>query len=64
MLSGRGFSTGGLEDGRGYLGRNLTGSVAFPVEVLAASFAFAGWPIVRGVNRALQVDPRPCRDDL
>lgn len=58
------FSRGGAREGGGYLGGALTGSVALPVEVLAASFAFAGRPVVGGVDRALQVDPRPRGDDL
>lgn len=40
----------GLEKGHRYLGGALTGSVALPVEVLAASFAFAGRPVVGGIN--------------
>lgn len=47
----------GLEEGHGYLGGALTGSVSLPVEVLAASFA--GLPIVGGFNRALQIDSGP-----
>lgn len=54
---GGAFSRGGARGGAQVPGGALTGSVALPVEVLAASFAFAGRAIVGGVNRALQVDP-------
>lgn len=53
-----GASRGGARGGAWVPGWGaLTGSVALPVEVLAASFAFAGRPVVGGVDRALQVDP-------
>lgn len=50
----------GLKQKLSYLGGALTGSEAFPVEVLAPGFAFAGGQVVGWVNGALQVHPSSC----
>lgn len=43
----------GLKQGVRYLGGALAGSEAFPVEILAAGFAFTGGQVALGLHRPL-----------